>query len=597
MESTQAVPPPGRSPGWPGSSPGALALLAWCLLLYLPGFFSLPTIDRDEARFAQASRQMLESRSARAWIVPKVQGRERLNKPPMAYWTQALSAGVITRWDASQDAIWMYRIPSLVAAILTVLATWRIGCALFPGAVGVRTGLLAGFLLAVAPIFVWEARQARADQLHVLWTTLVMWLLASIWTTRDRRQPQHRTLMLWLFIGVAGLTKGPITLMVLALTVLALCWWGRSWSLVPRLRAGSGLLIALAVVLPWIALVGSEVGLGHFGAIVYDELLGRSFTPKEGHFGPPGYHTLFAPILFLPGAMLLGAAVWRSAARSLRLPPTSAGQRNPLRRVLRFIGRAARARATARRDAELFLLAWVAPSWIAFELVVTKLPHYTMPLYPAIALLTARALCATAGGFMKSVDERLVRAGIRLWATVGLGVFTLGPLFVGRLVGATARSELVLVVPSTLVATVLWLYAIASVRAGSLARGQATGLVVAAISLVSALGVVLPHGPAPFLSQRLASEIRQTDPDGQLPLASFGFHEDSLVFETRGRVERLHVDQLDSWLAGHSKGLLILPAELMAARPDLTPRAAVSGFNYSKGQWGEWALAELAPGP
>src|SRR4051812_21387330 len=68
-------------------------LVALCLAVYLPGFFAIPVVDRDEARFAQASRQMLESGD---YVVPRVQGTPRLNKPPLIYWLQATAARVLT---------------------------------------------------------------------------------------------------------------------------------------------------------------------------------------------------------------------------------------------------------------------------------------------------------------------------------------------------------------------------------------------------------------------------------------------------------------------------------------------------------------------
>src|SRR5437764_11045565 len=84
----------------------AAALLALCLTVYLPGFFSIPPVDRDESRFAQASRQMFESvalpLSQRTsfhdggLIIPKIQDRPRLNKPPLIYWLQSASAAVFT---------------------------------------------------------------------------------------------------------------------------------------------------------------------------------------------------------------------------------------------------------------------------------------------------------------------------------------------------------------------------------------------------------------------------------------------------------------------------------------------------------------------
>src|ERR1044071_5190431 len=99
-----------RRRGWLGT----VGLVALCCVVYLPGFFALPPVDRDESRFAQASRQMLESvtlpaaerdpaRHGGGLVVPMVQDRPRLNKPPLIYWLQAASAGVLSSEDPKRD--------------------------------------------------------------------------------------------------------------------------------------------------------------------------------------------------------------------------------------------------------------------------------------------------------------------------------------------------------------------------------------------------------------------------------------------------------------------------------------------------------------
>ncbi len=538
---------------------------------------------------------MLESYSVRGWVVPKVQERERLNKPPMIYWTQAISAGALTGWDSARDAIWMYRIPSLLGAIITVLATWRIGCVLFPGVVGARTGLLAGFLIAAAPIFAWEARQARADQLLVMWTTLTMWLLASAWISRDQTQPWIRTTLLWLLIALGILTKGPITPMVGGLAILALCWWTRSARWTFRLRPITGVLIILTTALPWVILVGSEVGVGHYWSIVFDEILGRSMTPKEGHSGPPGYHTLLIFALFLPGAMLLGAAIWRTVARTLCLPKPKNNPTGLPRRVLSVVARLPKTRASGKHDAEIFLLAWILPSWVVFELVSTKLPHYTMPLYPALALLTARCIYATAGGFVEGLDRGIARIGIRSWVIGGLMTLALGPVVLMILLKGFEGLNAIVVTALAAASVIACIRAYRMVRMGDLKQAQAIGLAIAAVSMVSLLGLILPLGDRIFVSQRLANAIHEIDPEQALPLAAVKFHEDSLVFNTHGRVQRIDEDQLESWLAANPDSLVVLPANIAAERQELKAHAWIAGYNYSKGKHGLWVVARSSP--
>ena len=146
----------------PWLAAGVLILL--CLAVYGPGLASIPVIDRDEARFAQASRQMLESGD---WVIPRVQDRPRLNKPPLIYWLQASSAWACTAGDPSRDAIWMYRLPSALAALGSVLLTWRLTRSISRA----TTAFLAASCLALSPLVAFDAHQARADQLLLFCTT------------------------------------------------------------------------------------------------------------------------------------------------------------------------------------------------------------------------------------------------------------------------------------------------------------------------------------------------------------------------------------------------------------------------------------------
>ncbi|MFM2164427.1 MAG: hypothetical protein RL325_864, partial [Planctomycetota bacterium] len=97
-------------------------LSAWivCVLAacaFLVGIRAVPVTDRDEPRFAQASRQMAESGRLADWVVPRVGDEIRLKKPPLIYWVQAPTVLAATGGDPSRDAIWMYRLPSAVAAL------------------------------------------------------------------------------------------------------------------------------------------------------------------------------------------------------------------------------------------------------------------------------------------------------------------------------------------------------------------------------------------------------------------------------------------------------------------------------------------------
>src|SRR6266436_2026372 len=128
-----------------GTRPYAL-LAALCLLLYLPGLASIPLLDRDEARFAQASRQMLETGD---FLRIRFQDEARNKKPAGIYWLQAAAVSAFS--TPATTAIWPYRLPSLVGGIAAVLLTFGFGAALFGGASEKRRiAAIAAVLLASA---------------------------------------------------------------------------------------------------------------------------------------------------------------------------------------------------------------------------------------------------------------------------------------------------------------------------------------------------------------------------------------------------------------------------------------------------------------
>src|SRR2546423_1565970 len=98
-------------------------LLLVSFLAFLPGFFAIPPIDRDEARFAQATKQMIETGD---YVDIRFQDEVRYKKPVGIYWLQvgAVKAGQALCVPQALTTIWLYRIPSLIGALAAVLLTY-----------------------------------------------------------------------------------------------------------------------------------------------------------------------------------------------------------------------------------------------------------------------------------------------------------------------------------------------------------------------------------------------------------------------------------------------------------------------------------------
>jgi 4-amino-4-deoxy-L-arabinose transferase-like glycosyltransferase len=574
-----------------------LALL--CLAVYLPGLWTIPPVDRDECRFAQASRQMFEAAAwpetrldlrrddlgrplgahAGGWVVPMVQSTPRLNKPPLIYWLQVGSAWLFTAGDPARDAMWMYRVPSVLAAIVTVLATWWLGRMIYDP----RVATLGAALLAVAPMVVWDAHQARSDQLLLACTTLAMLALAGCLKHAGvigsapasrvlTRQSPGRWLWpitLWAAVGLGVLAKGFITPMVVLLAIAAIAFWLRSLAPVRAVRPILALPVVGVVVLPWVWLIGSTFGLGWYAQTVWQETFLRAATGShEGHFAPPGTHLVLLVALFWPGCLLTSVAFFGACRRAWGVGAMR--HTGGLWATLRD-GVVGAIKAPARgRVIEVWLLAWIVPSWLVFEASLAKLPHYTMPLYPAIALLTARwvfRLAATG----RTAEARGARIsgrdpGLIVWMLVPLGL-AIGLVVAGLLTDrgvwmpygpalAGAALALSLGLPLILLA---WM----ALRRGRLVFGHGVAIAASVWMLGVGLQLVVPSAVPGSRSERVMHLVRwaegaqpASEPTGASERAIYStYREDSMVFQTRGRMIRVSAEDLPKRLAADPRAI------------------------------------------
>lgn len=620
---------------------GGLALIGLVFAAILPGVWTLPPMDRDEARFAEASRHMVEAKAWADYVVPVFDGKPRLNKPPLIYWLQTLAMKSVAalgvtpqdRPGLAMGGIGAYRLPSLLGALLAVLFTWRLGCSMHRGPVG----WMAGALLSASLIVAVDARQARVDEVLLAWTVLAQWALWEIWIFPSRTlQPPRSSnisqplsnpliwvLLFWIAIGLGILTKGPITPGISFLTILALSIITRRWRWIGSLRPVSGALLVLVMVAPWVIAVGRVVGWRTWAATIWRETGGRGTGTMEGHWGPPGYYLLLLPIAFWPGSLFLLPALARAAkiiffnkpqaSACATFPCNSASIAPANHGPARTPDRAAHA-SVSGRSAELFCLAWLVPAWMLFELMATKLPHYTLPLYPALALLCARVAMGGRRHWIPILANPWGRAALAGWAALTGAILFGVPLSLG-LLGQWSGSPwgwpaLFLTAGVALAAYVkmgrcLWQLTFRAEGGVSSAKRRSASehprglkfaarhgtsriwswLLVAATALnITLFSLLLPNLRQLWLSSRIVSRVEEVDPTGRRPLCASGYVEDSLVFLTKGRVERLGWAEVADWLKRHPDGLLILDSLPPGISSELPELGVWRGFNYSKGE-------------
>ncbi|MHB8528008.1 MAG: ArnT family glycosyltransferase [Caulobacteraceae bacterium] len=468
--------------GWRG--PILAALLA--LAAALPGALALPTLDRDEARFAEASAQMLESGD---FVTIRFQDAPRFKKPVGIYWLQAAAARIFV--GADDRRIWAYRLPSLAGAMIAAAAcAWGAAAFLGPG-----LGLAAGAMLGSSFILSTEAMIATTDAGLAGATTTAMAAVARLYLAARGGPPAGGWVrfLFWSALAVSVLIKGPIGPMVVVLALVFLCLWERKADWLRGLGWGWGLIVFFTVVGPWAMAVTVATDGTFWGQAVGGDLAPKLVGGQEGHGAPPGYYLLLAPILVFPATLLLPAGL--------------------------LAGWRARAEPGVR-----FALCWLLPAWLVFELVPTKLVHYTLPLYVALAWLMARALGGPIGR-----GARLTGAALAVLA--GAVLAAAGP-------AALVELHLPAPAPWALAAAILVATA-AAAGAGLLVRLRprvalaVSGLIAVAAHDVLAAGLAPRLSPL-WLSDRAARGMSAAGESpregGAGPVAVAGYEEPSLVF-------------------------------------------------------------------
>jgi 4-amino-4-deoxy-L-arabinose transferase-like glycosyltransferase len=545
--------------GRPGPALAVIAVLA--LAAALAGVFTLPVLDRDEARFAQATAQMLQTGD---YVEINFLDEPRHKKPAGIHWLQA-AAVAVTSSEAARD-IWAYRLPSVLGALLAAIATYLAGARL----VGRRAGFAAGALLAVTVLLGSEGGIAKTDAFLCATAAWAFFGIAGLRTASDRREARLFALIVWIAMGIGVLIKGPVTPMAAALCVLALIALDRRIGWASPLAWWPGPLIGAALALPWLV----AVQLATDGAFLR-EALGQDLGPKlvsghESHDGPPGYHLLLAPILFLPAIAVLPAGISAAVKR------------------LRHGGAAAAGVKVA--------LAFAIPTWLVFEILPTKLPHYVLPAYPALAVIAGLGLVGlkTAPALWRWLGAVLMVIGAGLAGPAVMGFLALtGGVAAGPVIAASA-----VVMGLALTCSIA---VIARKPLAALALCILTGLSWHA----GARGLVAPAAAELFVSVRAAQsalEVQTAAPGADIVST---FTEPSLVFTLGGRViltdpqalisvpvdpalARTYIIDESRWLASETGPVA---DETRAARMDwlasLTEAAcasdAATGVNYSRG--------------
>ncbi len=458
----------------------AIALTLLCCVLFLPGIASLPVTDRDEARFAQASKQMLETGD---FVDIRLQDKPRYNKPAGIYWLQSAAVSAAKSAGAALNDIWPYRIPSFLGALAAVLLTFWSARAVL----GRETALAAGALFASCLMLAFEARIAKSDAALIACIALSQGALFRLYVAPEGSRTRGLAALFWLGLGAGVLIKGPVAPALALTTSAAVLFAERRRGWLKNLHWTWGVPLLLAAILPWLIAIGVATDGAFFKQSLGTDFAGKLQGGQESHGAPLGYYTILFWWTFWPATLFATASSVRALWRWRRS-----------RRVI-------------------FLAAWIVPFWIAIEAIPTKLPHYALPLYPALAMTAAFAL--KWGGAPRS------RVSAIVWACAAL-------LPAALLIAMTWIAE----APLAPVLAILVLYAAAaSIAVAAAWRSCWTvalmgALASAALFYASGFRVAFPALEPIWVSEKVYEAARALEGCGSEPIGLTGLADASLVF-------------------------------------------------------------------
>ncbi len=525
-----------------------LWLVLLCAALYLPGLAALPAMDRDESRFMQASRQMAQTGDT---VRIRFLDKARNKKPAGIHWMQAASVKLLSTPEST--VLWPYRLPSVLGATAAVLFAFALGLLFLDR----RGAFLGAALLASSFVLVVEAHTAKTDAVLLGAIVATQYALARIYLDgRSGAVAGWRVAILfWAALAVGILIKGPVPVAVAFLTLAALLVTDRQARFWRGLRPLVGLPLLLLIAAPWyLAIVlADDTFLREAGG---RDFLGKLLTAQEQHGAPPGAYALILIVAFAPASL--------------------------------FVWQALRWSWTWRREAAVrFCLCWILPFWLVLELTPTKLPHYILPTFPALALLIAMAVQAAEAGEFRWLQH---------WASRTL--FVVGLLLIGGFAVLAFLLPIVTgngfvwagLVPILAVAAVS-LYTVPRLWRGEIRPALLASAFAAPLVFAPVLSAVAPAVNQLWISREIGRKVAALDlPAGTRFFAS-GYTEPSLAFYLGSGLRLTSPAALGDGLAERSWLAVIRDDRIekfreSMARQGLAVRAVgtVSGLNYSRGR-------------
>jgi len=504
--------------------------------------------DRDEPRYARTAVEMVESGN---YLVPTFNGRIWFDKPPLLYWLMSLPISLAGPTELA------CRFFGVLGTALTCLLTFFIGKQLL----GVKAGLWAMVILASTLMILIVGTTAISDAVLLPFIVAVMAVFAQ---SISSRIPLSHIFVMGVALGLGMLTKGPIGLMPIPAIVTFLLLgrktrtntWRDVWVV------GASLAIGFLIFIIW-AIPANHVTNGQFlREFVGRHVITRALKPMEHH---GGNFLLYLPY-YLP-VVIVAFFPW-----TLHLPGA----------ISAVVGG-----RVGGKYGRIFLISWVVSTFIIMSLAATKLPHYILFIWPALAL-------AVAGTIIAEQQNRLTERD-KIWLRRGTWFF--GPLAIAMALGLMVGPWFVkipgLCWSGLASGMVLLAFAIIAIHQQRANRPQAAAKVLLVCMLVLEIPIlfgILPAIEQIKISPSLAQAVNaKTGKD--VPVATYKYGEPTLNFYIGRHIEVLRSEKdVVDWAKQPINGILVMPKNNLNEIQQrygtlpLDEIASKIGFNYSKGE-------------
>ena len=328
--------------------------LSLCFLIYFQGVIKLPVMDRDEARFATASKTMLIDKD---FIDIKMVHEKRYKKPIGIYWSQTLMNSFFGNYP--YDKIWIYRLPSILGIFIGILLIYTF----IRKIENESTAFLTAFFLIFSFLAISEIHQSKTDGLLFLFIgicNLIIYKLISV-----KKISLHYKLLFWIAMSFGILIKGPI-IIIFTICPLLIFSIVKKINFIKNIWSNFGFVLLILITIPWFVMINIKSGGAFWYESIGNDLLNKVKSGQESHGFPPGYYSLLLFIFFWPGSVFIINLFLQT--------------KDKYQDIIK------------KDDFSFYLIISFGFPLIIFELIPTKLPHYIFPSYLPLSILVAKSI-------------------------------------------------------------------------------------------------------------------------------------------------------------------------------------------------------------